>query len=123
MWHHLRAKESGLIESFKTDDPHVALTCHHGGGSLYFRSSQEMADRLVLAVARELGMNFGALQPTGEPQGEIETFVSRKGVCMLLSDILFAECWLGVQREREKGRERQMRRERERKRDQGEGKN
>ena len=75
----MRDQETGLIESFKTDDPHVALACHHGGGSLYFRSSQEMADRFVVAMARDLGMNFGCLQPTGEPQGEIETFVSRKG--------------------------------------------
>ena len=59
------------------DNKESALTCYKAGGSLYFRSSDDMANTFVEEVSRSLGMNSAARyrnENDGGFGGEIETF-------------------------------------------------
>ena len=48
VWMRSTEEESlGKISSFEVDDQNAALTCYQSGASLYFRSTQEMADIFI----------------------------------------------------------------------------
>ncbi len=69
----------GPAQSFKAQ-PDVALQCYRSGAcSLYFRAPQPLTDSMVSALAFALGAQFGAWAADGSLQGEIETFLSRRG--------------------------------------------
>jgi hypothetical protein len=70
--------EESKLESIELE-PAQALICYNAGASLYFRAHQEMADTHIAALVSDLGMNFAGHFPTGDVQGEIEIFASRKG--------------------------------------------
>eukprot|EP01117_Protostelium_nocturnum_P013424 TRINITY_DN5004_c0_g1_i1.p1 TRINITY_DN5004_c0_g1~~TRINITY_DN5004_c0_g1_i1.p1 ORF type:complete len:611 (-),score=215.35 TRINITY_DN5004_c0_g1_i1:63-1895(-) len=70
------------IESFELQGENAissAKTCYASGASLYFRSSQDLADILVARLTDELGIGFAGYYPNGDVKGEIEVFMSRKG--------------------------------------------
>jgi hypothetical protein len=91
------------LDSFELDNHKSALTCHAAGASLYFRAPAELERNFVTAMSNAVGMNFAAMYPNGtlsvylavimsmtgydhvrwsnigDPRGEIETFISRKG--------------------------------------------
>ena len=81
---------STTIESFELDSTsqtRAAELLHSSGASLYFRSSQEMADVYVRAMSAGVGMNYGGVYAVGggttktgagDGKGEIEVFLSRK---------------------------------------------
>jgi ribosomal protein L16 Arg81 hydroxylase len=71
-------QDTGKIESFKTD-PDAALICYRAGASLYFRSSEEMAQVFIGNLLQDLGMEWSGRFPDGLLKGEIEVFISRKG--------------------------------------------
>ena len=76
---HVWFARAGGNESLKVPSIEAALACHRAGGSLYFRAPPSASDLLVTALSQQLGLSFGALHSTGEPRGEVETFVTREG--------------------------------------------
>ena len=64
--------------SFTVEDDDSALSSFHCGGSLYFRSSQELSDIFITELMKDLGIGIGSNYNDGNQRGEIEVFVSHK---------------------------------------------
>lgn len=75
--------DGARIDSIRLDSAKDAMTCYNAGGSLYFRSSQRMADAFIPAMSEALGMGAGNSlyfdSTQSEVKGEIEVFCSRAG--------------------------------------------
>ena len=75
----LASPSGGPAQSFKAS-PETALQCYRSGAcSLYFRAPQPLIDSMISAMGFALGAQFGAWAADGSLQGEIETFLSRRG--------------------------------------------
>eukprot|EP01083_Nonionella_stella_P090461 252704_1 len=73
------SKAKPKVLSFTVDDYDSALSCYHCGGSLYFRSSQELADVFIPSLMEDLGVGIGSTYCDSKSlRGEIEVFVSHK---------------------------------------------
>eukprot|EP00484_Ammonia_sp_Unknown_P016843 CAMPEP_0197042276 /NCGR_PEP_ID=MMETSP1384-20130603/18674_1 /TAXON_ID=29189 /ORGANISM="Ammonia sp." /LENGTH=302 /DNA_ID=CAMNT_0042473351 /DNA_START=10 /DNA_END=914 /DNA_ORIENTATION=- len=74
------ASSKGDLLSFTVEDYDSALSAYHCGGSLYFRSSQELADVFIPSLMQDLGIGIGSNYHDKEQglRGEIEVFVSHK---------------------------------------------
>ena len=78
IWMPSKKNKKELI-SFTVDDAESALSCYHCGGSLYFRSSQELCDIFISSLMEQIGAGIGSNYSSTELRGEIEVFVSHSG--------------------------------------------
>lgn len=74
-----QAPARGRIGTVRVTDPKAAVTLFEAGASLYFLSSQAMADEYVGAMNRDLHLSIAGHFPNGDVRGEVEVFASRKG--------------------------------------------
>ena len=68
-----RNHDQKVIESFDTDDVHLAVKSHErGGASLYFGSPVEFRENFCKQLANQLGMNYTAYYPDFTSMSETE---------------------------------------------------
>ena len=72
-------KPRGRIGTVRVSEPRDAVTLFEAGASLYFLSSQAMADEYIGAMNRDLHLGIAGHFPNGDVRGEVEIFASRKG--------------------------------------------